>query len=175
MKYITPLVFLLVVATSCTLTNKKTAETDNKASVVTDGSKMIVGAEDEYGCAIEAGYYWSQIKELCVRPFEIGIRLNSIVESQEIIMEENDFDNNNISVFFIFNDDKSKVEVFFPNNTKSILLEQKNLKGLYSNYGWELDTRETYLLKLKNEIKYTAAQTVEMNIIPPSQALEDLE
>lgn len=162
---------------SCDFVLKDNKSQNEPPTVLADGGKTIVGEEDEHGCTYSAAYRWSKLRKGCIRPFEEGFRLNPIEEDsvlhEQIIDEENDIDENQVSCFVIVSEDKKFAEIFLPNELKSILLEEKNISGLYSNEGWELDTREDMVLKEKGETVFSAAKTIEMNIISPDQELTE--
>ncbi|MEC4113788.1 hypothetical protein [Myroides pelagicus] len=162
---------------SCDFINKKQNDEQESSVVFTNGSRTIVGEEDEDGCAYSAAYRWSKIKKDCIRPYEHGFRLNPIEVNQSsdsVIAEANDIDENQVSCFIVLSDDKQLAEVFLPDTEKqSILLEVKNLAGVYSNEGWELDTRRDMMLRYKDEPMFVSAKTIELNIISSDQGLEE--
>jgi hypothetical protein len=84
-------------------------------------------------------------------------------------------EDNDVSCFVIIGKNKKEAEIFLPNKLKSIVLEQKNMQGLYSNEGWELDTRQDLVLKQTGQIKFTAAKTIELMLINPDQVMESEE
>lgn len=167
--------FLVVIAlfcSSCDFILKDNVKGKDADIVTTDGSTTIVGEEDNFGCTISAGYRWSKLKSECLRPFEEGFRLNP-VNNIDSFEEQNDIDNNGISCFVILSSDEKKAEIFVPNTDESILLEKKNLKGVLSNEGWELDVRKDFVLKRKGEVAYTAARAIDLRIINSDQEMTD--
>lgn len=167
-------VLFLMFFVSCDYILKEKKDRQNTDMIVTDGGKTVIGEEDEFGCAYSAGYRWSVLKNDCIRIFEHGFRLNPItLESGS--QEENELEDNDVSCFVIIGKNKKEAEIFLPNQQKSIVLEQKNMQGLYSNEGWELDTRQDLILKQTGQIKFTAAKTIELMLINPDQVMESEE
>lgn len=169
LKLFTGMFLLLFV--SCDYILKEKKDNESIDMILTDGGKTIVGEEDEFGCAYSAGYRWSVLKSDCIRIFEHGFRLNPIL-LEDNNQEENELEDNDVSCFVIVEKDKKRAEIFLPNQIKSIVLEQKNLKGLYSNDGWELDTRKDWVLKYTGAVKFAAAKTIELPLINPDQVIE---
>ncbi|MDR0229191.1 MAG: hypothetical protein LBI72_09030 [Flavobacteriaceae bacterium] len=166
------ILFSLFTLTSCDFILKDRKSSKDKGTIYTDGGKSIVGEEDEHGCTYSAGYRWSLLKQDCIRVFEEGFRLNPLT-LEEGDDEENELEDNEVSCFVIFEKGEKKAEIFLPNNLKSIVLENKNIKGVYSNDGWELDTRSKFVLKRKGEIAFTAAKAVELKVINSDQMIEE--
>lgn len=168
-------VLLLSVAallfTSCDFILKKDEEPPVNYS--TSGSTEIIDLDGD-ACSFQAGYRWSELREDCIRVFEEGFRLNPI-NLNDGNPEENELEDNDVSCFLIYNAKKNKAEVFLPSKTKSLVLEQKNTQGLYSNEGWELDNRKGLTLRYKNEIKFTAAKTIELKVIGTDEVFSDFD
>lgn len=111
-----------------------------------ESQKETVGNnKDEHGCIASAGYIWSELKQDCIRVFEIGQGLSPVT-----------IDNNSetSSAFVVFNDDQSKLELFLPGTSKSIILPQVE-KGKYSADDYLFDT-ENATLSIKGEPMYKA-------------------
>lgn len=70
------------------------------------------GDRDSHGCIGSAGYTYSQVKKDCVRVFEQKIKLKEV-------KPEGSFTS---MTAVIFNEDKSKAEVFLPNMKESLIL-----------------------------------------------------
>lgn len=160
-----------LVLTSCDFILKK--EEEPPVNYTTSGSTEIVDLDGD-ACAFQAGYRWSTLREDCIRVFEEGFRLNPI-NLNDGNPEENELEDNDVSCFLIFNSAKNKAEVFLPNKTQSLLLEQKNTQGLYSNEGWELDSRKGLTLRFKDEIRFTAAKTIELKVVGTDEVFSDFE
>ena len=67
------------------------------------------GDRDEHGCIPSAGQSWSELRQECVRVFEVGTRLNPVEQKEGEAI---------ISAFVLFNDDRSKAEIFLPGTDK---------------------------------------------------------
>lgn len=160
-KLILTIVLAMAVA-SCKEIVKK--EDKDGANTVYYSKKDTNYFDGEGDCAYASGYRWSHIKDRCVRAFEVGFRLNPIeldVESEEV----QELEDNEVSCFLIFNEDRTAVEIFLPGRKSGIVLEEKNRKGLYSNQGWILDEGSGMTLSYKDEIQFTAAKTIEVKLI----------
>ncbi|MEI6311125.1 MAG: hypothetical protein WCP57_02595 [Bacteroidota bacterium] len=117
---------LFFIACNTSKQNNST-ETKNEKEV----APVLVGNDaDAHGCKASAGYQWSEIKQECIRVFEVGIRLNPV--SKEL--------DQTTSAFIVFKSatDISQAEVFMPNKEKSMLFqleEGNNLsKWKYDNF-----------------------------------------
>lgn len=79
---------------------------------------QILGSDrDEHQCVGSAGYAWSTVKNSCIRPFELGLRLNSVEDSQRTHRE---------IAGVAFNLDSSKAELFGSPWRSGLVLERKN-------------------------------------------------
>ena len=98
-------------------------------------SPLVGGDTDEHGCLPSAGQTWSELRQTCLQIFEAGVRLNPVdVKENESV----------ISAFVLFNEDKSKVEVFTPNNGQAIL--EKSAQGdSYEDTTFKYDDKEGIL------------------------------
>lgn len=96
--------------------------------------KPAVGSEkDSHGCIATAGQTWSELKKDCIQIFNEGLRLNP-VEVQK--------NNSVISIFVLLNDDRSKLELFLPDNT---IMLTKSDQGIYQNDNYEYDSEKSVL------------------------------
>lgn len=110
--------------------NKNTAENTNNKTTAIGGEK------DKHGCIAATGQTWSKLKQNCIRVFDTGVRLNPvIVKNGEAV----------ISAFVIFNDDKSKVELFLPGDKKSNIIINKSTDDSYKNDIYKYDAKEAAL------------------------------
>ena len=85
------------------------------------GAESLCGGDrDSHGCIGSAGYQWSEVRQDCIRLWEAGVELDSIK------IEDAWY-----GVYGVFDTDSSKVELFYPNKEKSIILEknQNNWNG----------------------------------------------
>lgn len=117
----------------------------------TDAQQIVGGEKDEHGCIPSAGYTWSEVKQNCLRVFEEGYRLNPVDTLSEDKVAVG-------SAFVLFNKDKSKAEVFIPNEKNGIVLDKKD-KNIYENKRYKLNST-SYVLFVDNIKKYEAAKTV---------------
>lgn len=74
---------------------------------------------DEHGCIGSAGYTWSIVKNDCIRIFEVGMKLEP---------KDPKLDQNSVA-YAIFSNDKQKVEMFIPGQSKGTILELKSKEG----------------------------------------------
>lgn len=134
--------------------------------IITKGSDEIVGEFDNQGCATSAGYHFSEIYQDCIRPFEIGFRLNPITlrVNKAQLEEENDIEQNGLSCFVIISEDKKYAEVFLPNQEKSMLLKHNKKNDSYSFQQWSLYPQQNMSLSYNEEVKFSGAKTVELDI-----------
>lgn len=82
--------------------------------------------KDEHGCIVLMGMMWSVIKNDCIDLSKTAIRLNPIEMK----------DKGKAPSYLIFSDDKTKAEVYLPENNHSVMLERKGKEG---NWTWQHD------------------------------------
>lgn len=166
-------ILLAVSLVSCDfiLKDKKNNSEQDK-TVITEGGTTIIGEEDGFGCAYTAGYRYSYLLSDCIRVFEVGFRLNPIEDEGNL---ENNLENNEVSCFVIFSKDGKEAEIFLPQKEKSILLESNKTKTSYLKEGWNLNIEKGMILKYKDEIKFTAAKTIDLQLIHSDQVIEGAE
>jgi hypothetical protein len=68
---------------------------------------------DSHGCIGSAGYTWSELRQECVRIFEIGSPFSAYGTNKDTTM----------SAFVILNNDKTKAEIYFPKDGKPIICD----------------------------------------------------
>jgi len=164
---------LAVSLVSCDFILKdKQDKSEQDKAVTTNGGNKIVGEEDGFGCAYSAGYRYSYLKEDCIRVFEEGFRLNPVEEEGSL---ENDLENNEVSCFILFSQDRKQAELFLPKEEKSILLDSDKTKNSYLKDGWQLNVDKGMVLMFKGEIKFTAAKTIDLQLIHSDQVIEGAE
>ncbi len=166
-------VLLSVSLVSCDfiLKDRKSNEQQEK-TITTDGGTTVVGEEDGFGCAYTAGYRYSYLVADCIRVFEVGFRLNPIEDEGNL---ENDLENNEVSCFVLFAKDGKEAEIFLPQKEKSIVLTSDKTKTIYLKEGWSLNVENGMVLKYKDQVKFTAAKTVDLQLIPSEQVIEGVE
>ncbi|MDQ2719343.1 MAG: hypothetical protein M3Z26_06215 [Bacteroidota bacterium] len=82
--------------------------------------------KDEHGCMVLMGMTWSVIKNNCIELSKTATRLNPIEMK----------DKAKAPTYLIFSDDKTKAEVYLPENNHSVMLERKGKEG---NWTWQHD------------------------------------
>jgi hypothetical protein len=107
--------------------NNATEATKQPEVVAIDTPAMVGNDADNHGCKGSAGFTWSQLKNDCIRTWEIGTMLNPISAKQE--------DMNIISV--VFADDKSKAELFIL-DVKGTVLLNKTKENIFANSDYQL-------------------------------------
>ena len=88
------------------------------------GQTKVGDDKDEHGCRASAGYTFSVIKNECIRVFEQEIKLD----------EANPTGTSTTVAAVIFDEDKTKAEVFIPNVKGGIILLREGQAG---NYKWK--------------------------------------
>lgn len=165
--------FLAVSLVSCEFILKdKNSKSEQEKTVETDGGTTVVGKEDGFGCAYTAGYRYSYLLADCIRVFEKGFRLNPIEEEGVL---ENELEDNEVSCFVLFSKDRKEAEIFLPQQEKSIVLEGDRASKTYLKDGWQLQVENGMVLKFKDEIKFTAAKTMDVQLIQSDQVIEGEE
>lgn len=89
--------------------------TQSKDENPTEPKEENVGGDlDESGCKASAGFQWSEVRNGCIRVFEVGIRLNPQAEGLD----------KTVSAFVVFRSDEEDgiAEVFLPNEKKTTQL-----------------------------------------------------
>lgn len=76
--------------------------------------EVVVGADkDAHGCLTASGESWSELQQKCIQVFNVAERLNPVdMSAGEVVF----------SVFVLFNEDQSKVELFLPENQATFIL-----------------------------------------------------
>lgn len=120
-------------------------------SIEKDSLGTVAGPDkDDKGCVTSAGYKWSVLKNTCIRPFEVGVRLNPAAEIKA--------GDPVVSAFVVLDEkEENKAELYVPNEKNSILLERKSEKEPYTNNDWKLLTLKGFTLKKGDSIIYAGA------------------
>lgn len=144
MKKVIVLSLGLFALTACNNQNKNTTENatmENQSEV-----PAIGGEKDKHGCISATGESWSELRQECLRIFDKGIRLNptEVTEGEAVI-----------SAFAVFNDDKSKVEIFLPEEGKDNPIINQSESGVYQNEVYKYDANEAALY-INGEKKFEA-------------------
>lgn len=116
--------------------NSKSGKSENDtSSIETEEITAIGGEKDEHGCLTAAGESWSELKQACIRVFDVAQRLNpvEIVQGEAVL-----------SAFVLYNDDKSAVELFLPTLGNNHILEASS-NGIYESGEYKFDSRDASL------------------------------
>lgn len=118
--FITVISMLALAACNNNAQQQDTAAADSTAQA--QEAPAIGGDRDEHGCIPSAGQSWSQLRQECVQVFEVGTRLNPVEKKEGEAV---------ISAFVLFNDDRSKAEIFLPNSDVESIILDKVADGTY--------------------------------------------
>ena len=141
------LLFFIIIATAYSC---KDLGGSSKMSIEKDSLGTVVGTDkDDKGCVGSAGYKWSVLKNSCIRPFEVGVRLNPVAEIKA--------GDAVISAFVVLEDEGNRAELYVPNEKSSILLERKSEKEPYLKEDWKLLTLKGFQLIKGDSIMYAGA------------------
>lgn len=154
MKKLVLLSVIAVLSLSCDFVFKD--RKDNETEVKADKKVVLGTVRDVHGCVSTAGYKWSQLTKECIRPFEIGYRLNSI--------EKLEGDSAVKSAFVVFEESGDKAELYLPDDSKSIILKKEKSDGLYINGQWTLRLENGYTLKKSGQLLFAGAAVEEGQI-----------
>ncbi len=118
----------------------KNVKQNSEARIETDKipSVIVGGDKDEHGCIGSAGYTWSEIKNECIRIWELGIRLEMLENKEQ-------------SAYVVFNKDKSKVEVYFSNKKGSLILPLNGENYESEQYSYNANDQA---ISIKGVVKY---------------------
>ena len=135
---------LLFVVFSCKERTKTTVDNFLKNDQT---ENIVVGDQtDEEGCLTSAGYIHSKIKNDCVRPFDIGIRLNpkSNPTTEDAVLV----------AYLILSDDTFEAEVFLPSQEASVIFLRTAEGQPWIYQDWLLLADEGFVLKKNDEILF---------------------
>ncbi|MDQ1096714.1 MULTISPECIES: hypothetical protein [Chryseobacterium] len=120
----------MVVLSAC----NKPAQTNE--STVKNEQKVVGADKDDHGCKASAGQTWSELKQDCIQVFNEGFRLNPVAPKKDAAV---------ISAFVLMSDDKSKLELFLPDQANHTLILNKSDKGMYQNDQYQYDPVKSVL------------------------------
>lgn len=123
--------------TSCD--NKKNQNDYNQNSqeqITKEDQELVGGQKDNHGCLASAGENWSELKNTCIQVFNVGKRLNPIEVSKDKAV---------ISAFVVFNDDKSKLELFLPSDGEHHAILDKTEDNIYKDKTYTYNDKESVL------------------------------
>lgn len=140
---ITLLCFGLMAMIACSNSSKTPGEsTENQ--VKADTPRAIGGQKDEHGCNPATGATWSELKQDCIQVFNVGTRLNPVGPKEGEAV---------ISAFVLYNDDKSKAELFLAQPETANVILNKAEGGVYQGNRYKYDTKEG-ILYINGEKKF---------------------
>lgn len=100
----------------CNESHKETPTNDSPKN------ETIVGNDrTDKGCIGSAGQSWSELKQDCIRIFDVGRRLNPLETKEGDAI---------LSAFVLYNDDRSKIELYVPGVEKTFIIE-RSAEGNY--------------------------------------------
>ena len=139
-------IFFLAISIFTACQNKNSSNTTAKTTTETPTPPIVGNDSDEHGCKPSAGYQWSQIRNECIRIFEVGIILDAKAKGL----------NNTLVSYVVFkaDGDNTQVELFIPDEAKSVVLTKQTGEktSIWKNYTYSL-TEEKGLYSLKNKEK----------------------
>jgi hypothetical protein len=110
MKTTTYPILILSLLTMIACTNQSVQQTKKPELA----ARILTGNDrDSHGCIGSAGYTWSELRQECVRIFEIGSPFSAYGTNKDTTM----------SAFVILNNDKTKAEIYFPKDGKPIICD----------------------------------------------------
>ncbi len=104
---------------------------------------MAGGDKDEHGCIGSAGYSWSEVRQECIRLFESAERM--------IPVDKNTQDTT-LSAFILVSEDKSKAELFLPQDTGSVILDKYD-ENLFKNDSYSFNYTDCSLM-MDGQLRY---------------------
>ena len=78
MKKIGALIVVLLLVSSCKLTDQNEDQKTQKKLANTAKDSTVVNDKDENGCLASAGYVWSKVNKECVKGLPSAIRVKTI-------------------------------------------------------------------------------------------------
>ncbi len=100
---------------------------------------------DDHDCIASAGFIFSNLKQDCIRIFEVG---------KQLLPVDTPSAEPTLSAYIVFNTDKSKLELFLPGESAAILLNQSE-KGIYSKANFNFDANNGKLT-IAGKVLYAA-------------------
>lgn len=105
----------------------------------------VGGDKNASGCSISSGATWSVLKNACIQVFNSGsIKLLPVQKTGSATF----------AAYALFNDDKTKVEVFIPQGASTILEQSAGNKNLWATGEWSLENAGNYVLKKNGAPQY---------------------
>ncbi|MCY1480331.1 hypothetical protein D3C87_60030 [compost metagenome] len=160
MKKIFLLALVVISAYSC-----KDLSNGSDMTIQKDSLGTVVGNDkDDKGCVASAGYTWSELKKNCIRPFEVGIRLNPATEIKQ--------GDAVYSAFAILEENGDRAELFIPNEKLPLMLVRESEGKPYVKDDWKLQTTKGYKLMKGDSLLYAGA-LINEEVITGSDRIDD--
>lgn len=157
-------IFLLVAIIFFTYSCKDLSGSSDM-SIQKDSLGTVVGNDkDDKGCVTSAGYTWSELKKSCIRPFEVGIRLNP---AKEVKQGDAVF-----SAFAVLEENGDRAELFIPNEKLPLMLVRESEGKPYVKDDWKLQTIKGYALMKGDSIVYAGA-LINEEVVTGSDKIDD--
>lgn len=136
MKKIIVYTLTLFAFAACNNTKSNSAKSNEQTVQTTTQEEQpsIGGQKDAHDCLTAAGQTWSELKQDCIQVFKEGQRLNPVNQKSDEAV---------ISAFVVFNDAKTKVELFLPNNDTTTIILDKTEANVYQNKEYVFNSKET--------------------------------
>lgn len=109
---------------------------------------MTGNDRDKHNCILSAGYVWSNVREECIRTFEVGIPLHNLKNPAA-----------SSAAYIVFSNDSIYAEAYIPEIKGSIIMRQKKA-DCWKGHGYALmqTTQTHYTLYKKQQIIYSNHQ-----------------
>ena len=134
-----PILFLMLVSCEASSVSQLESQTEGDTT-----ETQIAGSDrDEHQCIGSAGYTWSTLTNRCIRPFELGLRLNSVGDSQKTHRE---------IAGIAFNTDSSKAELFGSPWRAGVVLKREN-EQTWTGGNVRL-VKKPWAIRIKDSIAY---------------------
>lgn len=160
MKKIFLLTLVVISAYSC-----KDLSNGSDMTIQKDSLGTVVGNDkDDKGCVASAGYTWSELKNNCIRPFEVGIRLNPATEIKQ--------GDAVYSAFAVLEENGDRAELFIPNEKLPLMLVRESEGKPYVKDDWKLQTTKGYKLMKGDSLLYAGA-LINEEVITGSDRIDD--
>ena len=119
------------------------AETELPETIETKtvAPKAVGSDKDAHGCTTSAGYTWSELRQECIRIFEVGTRFDPV-------------DSTGMSAFVVMDASGKQAELFTLLEKKPPVLTQVS-KGRYETGDWELHMTPKPVLLYQGKIVFT--------------------
>jgi hypothetical protein len=138
------IVMSLVTFTACNNATKNSESNETADQNKKEATPSIGGKKDDHGCLVAAGQTWSEIKQGCIQVFNVGLRLNPTEKEEGKAV---------ISAFIVLSEDKSKLELFLPDDDKNTIILDKVEHDIYQKDSYRYDAKKSALY-VNNTIKY---------------------